>query len=184
MEGIRRYLLPISVVSVLTLFVVLTFINVSYRARFNTGVLIADEVAQLQEIFQRIHQTCIIIDFDYQKNPINFLNVAEFTGSEVGPMNIVHPDRWQGPYLEDNPTIQAKEYQIVYTKKGYFITPGNDVKLPNGKVIGKDIILDEDANIPAMMIDEDALMFKKRALAAPLDLGSAIDLEFQLGEER
>ena len=50
-------------------------------------------------------------------------------------------------------------------------------------IIGKDIILDEDADIPALMIDTDGLLFKDRALAAPLDLGSTINIQFQLGEE-
>ena len=179
----KKYLLPLAVVTIVVIFIGINFFNVTYRARHNTGVLIADDVIQLQEIFHRIHKTCNIIDFDYQKNPINFLNVKGFSSSEVGPMNLVHPDKWEGPYVEDNPTMQATEYQIVYTKKGYFITPGEGVKLPNGKVIGKDIILDEDADIPALMIDTDGLLFKDRALAAPLDLGGTINIQFQLGEE-
>ena len=184
MNNFKKYVLPIGVSSIILLFLILTFVNVQYRARSNTGMLIADNVAMLQEIFQRIHQTCIIIDFDYQKNPINFLNTKEFTGSEVGPMNLVHPDKWEGPYLEDNPTMQTIEYQIVHTKNGYFITPGEGVELPNDKVIGKDIMLNEDADIFAMMGDQDKLLFKRRALATPLDLGSALDIQFHLGEER
>ena len=168
MNNVKRYVLPIGVSSIILLFLILTFINVQYRARSNAVVRTADNVAMLQKIFQRIYQTCIIIDFDYQKNPINFLNTKEFTGSEVGPMNLVHPDKWEGPYLEDNPTMQTIEYQIVHTKNGYFITPGEGVELPNDKVIGKDIILDEDADIFAMMDDTDKLMSKRRVFAAPL----------------
>ena len=179
----KKYVLPAGAIAIIAVFIGVSLFNVTYRVKHNIGVLIADEVIQLQGIFHRIHKTCIIIDFDYQKNRINFLNVGEFTGSEVGPMNLVYPDKWEGPYLEDNPTMQTIEYQIVHTKKGYFITPGDRVKLPNGKVVGKDIVLDEQANIPAMMINPDMLLFKGRALAAPLDLGSALNIQFQLGEE-
>ena len=160
MNANRRNIFPIVVTTLLIIFVIITFFSTRYRAKLNTRVLIAQDVTRLQEIFKRIHQTCVIIDFDYQKNPINFLNVKEFTSSEVGPMNLVYPDKWEGPYVQDNPTIQAKEYQIVQTKKGYFITPGEKVTLPNGKVIGTDIILDEDADIAMMMHNPHKLMDK------------------------
>jgi len=142
-----------------------------YQVRTGQDQIISKEVVQLVEIMKRIDKKCKIIDFDYQKNPINFLNVTKFVGSEVGSMNLTYPDQWEGPYMKDNPTIQEKEYQIVQTKKGYFITPGDGVRLSNGKVVGKDIILDENADIAAMMRDENALMFEGKALAAPLLVG-------------
>jgi hypothetical protein len=128
------------------------------------------DVARLADIFQRIDAECGIIGFDYQKNPVNFLTIKHdgFVGSEVGSMNLRHPDRWQGPYLQDNSTIHSKEYQIVRTKKGYFITPGDGVRLPNNKVVGKDIILDEHADIPALVLQKDGLNFEGKPLAAPL----------------
>ncbi len=85
-------------------------------------------------------------------------------------MNLIYPNKWEGPYLEDNPTIQAIEYQVVRTKKGYFITPGDNVRLPNGKIVGKDIKLDEGVDITAMMNDENMLMFKGESLAMTLTL--------------
>ena len=131
----------------------------------------------------RIHKTCVIIDFDAQKNPINFLNVEKFTGSEVGPMNLVHPEKWEGPYLKENPTMFHIAYQVVSTKKGYFVTPGDGVTLPNKKVIGKDIILDQKANIDAMMANPQELMYKDRPLAARLELGSPANIQFFLNDD-
>ncbi|HEB41559.1 MAG TPA: hypothetical protein ENI08_00895 [Candidatus Dependentiae bacterium] len=170
MKKIKQYIIPVSISLLLLTFVVISVVNLFYRSKVTTGRMIAAEVVQLHDIFQRIHRTCQIIDFDYQKNRINFLNVKSFTGSEVGPMNLVHPNKWEGSYLEDNPTIQGIEYQIVRTKKGYFITPGDKVKLPNDKIVGKDIILDEDADITAMMHNENMMMFERRPLAMPLTL--------------
>lgn len=144
------------------------------------GLYIADDIERLATIFSKIDSTCGIISFDYQKNPINFLNVAHFVSSEVGSMNLKYPDKWQGPYLNDNPTMQGIEYQVVRTQKGYFITPGERIErhngilkskgvtLPNGKEIGKDIILEDTSDIAAMIKDPDALSYKGRPLAAAI----------------
>lgn len=136
--------------------------------------LIADDIAKLSEVFTLIEQECKILSFEYQQNPINFLNIKKdgFTGSEVGPMNLAYPKKWNGPYLFDNPTIQEKEFMVVHTNKGYFITPGNGVKLANEKIIGKDIILDENADIAGMAQDPDMLMHQGRPLAAKIEMGS------------
>jgi len=132
--------------------------------------LISDELIKLTKVLERIDGDCKILSFDYQKNNINFLNVVKFIGSEVGSINLAHPDKWQGPYLDDNPTYLGKEYLVVRTKKGYFVTPPEGVKLPNGLIIGKDIMLDEDADISAMMDDEKILRLNDKPLAIPLNI--------------
>lgn len=133
-----------------------------------SGNTIADDVQKLAAVFAKINEHCGISSFDYQQNPINFLNTVQFVGSEVGPMNLAHPEKWKGPYLDDNPTVQGKEYMVVRTAKGHFITPGNGVKLPNGLVIGKDIVLDDQADIPALIRDQQGLLFNDKPLAAPM----------------
>jgi hypothetical protein len=140
-------------------------------AKTESDVIIAKDVQQLAAIFKRIDAKCKIIDFESQKNPIGFLNVKGFVGSELGTMNLAYPQRWEGPYVNDNPTVQEKLYMIVKTKKGYFVTPGDGVRLGNGKVIGKDLILDENADIAAMMNDKKALLFEDSVLAVPLHVG-------------
>jgi len=167
---------PNVVIPVLSVLLFIFLVGISlwrlfYQVRTVSDHIIAEEVVQLVQVFKRIDKKCKIIDFDYQKNPVNFLNVKTFVGSEVGPMNLAYPQNWEGPYLNDNPTIQEKEYQIVRTKKGYFIAPGQGVVLSNGKIIGKDILLGENADIYALMKDKEALNFKGKALAAPLSVG-------------
>lgn len=166
----RTYLTPSLTIFLLLVLLGITFITVIYRTREEVGSIIADEIVQLTEIFERIDEKCDILSFDYQKNPINFLTIKKdgFVGSEVGSMHIMHPENWQGPYAQNNPVIEGKEYEIIHTYAGYFIVPGTGVKLPNGKIIGKDLILDEKADIFAFMRDESALLFEGRALAAPL----------------
>ena len=177
------YYLPIAVITGIIFFIGITFFDTWYRAKDNPALMIAAEVIRLRDIFHRIHKTCTIIDFDAQKNPINFLNVEKFTGSEVGPMNLVYPDKWEGPYLQDNPTLYKIAYQVVSTKKGYYITPGDGVKLPNNKIIGTDIILDQKANIDKMMVNEEELMYKDKPLAARLELGTPANIQFFMNDD-
>lgn len=179
----KKMILPLIVAIGIIAFIWIGFFNVEKRTQITTGALITQEVEKLRQIFEQINKDCTILDFDFQKNPINFLNVKTFSGSEVGPMNLVYPKKWRGPYVPDNPTMQDKEYQIVRTKMGYYITPGDGVKLPNGKIIGKDIILNEDADITVMMQDDNALRFEGRSLAAPLSLDQRSSLPVNISPE-
>jgi hypothetical protein len=179
----KNYILAAVVIATTVVLIGMTIVNTRYRAKDDSGMMMADAVVELRDIFHRIHTTCVIIDFDNQKNSINFLNVEKFTGSEVGPMNLAHPEKWQGPYLQENPTMQHIAYQVVSTKKGYFITPGDGVKLPNNKILGKDIVLDKKADIEAMMTDANALMYKDKPLAAVLELGAPSNIQFFLNDD-
>ncbi len=165
---LQKYFIPSFIIIFFTCMVVISFVVPVFKSKVEKGRLIIQDIAQLKVIFEKIDTTCYIVDFDLQQNPINFLTIKKggFVGSELGSMNVALPKKWDGPYLQDNPTIDGKEYMVVRTEKGYFITPGNGVTLPNGKIIGKDIILDKDANIGCMMFEESALSYKKTPLAA------------------
>jgi type II secretory pathway pseudopilin PulG len=166
----RNTLISIIVIAILGILFVASMFMYWYQVRIDTNELISQQVVELQQIFKKIDEAAGIVDFDHQKSYIDFLNVGSFSGSEVGAMNLRNPKKWQGPYLKENPTIQEQNYQIVRTKKGFFIVPGDGVVLSNGKIIGKDIIFDENADIPAMMSDPTMLNFQNKALAAPLQM--------------
>ena len=174
MAGIAkgRLLIMLSTGALIAGLLAVSFINFYYRSDVVLGKLIANDVLKLAEIFDKIDKSCRIQSFDKQQNTINFLNVKEFQGSEVGPMNLAYPDKWEGPYLPDNPDVQGKNYMVVRTEKGYYITPGNGVKLPNDLVIGKDIILNEKANMRQLVHVTQQLMFNRRPLAQPIAIGS------------
>jgi len=146
---------------------VLSGIGLYFKSKRSTGLIIADDVARIATLLTTIHRSCKIMSFDRQQNIVDFFTVIEFKGSEVGSMNLAYPQKWEGPYLTDNPTMQAKEYLVVKTKNGYFVTPGNGVHLPSGKVIGADIILDEGADIPHLIKSGD-LMYNGKALAVQI----------------
>ena len=126
------------------------------------------------DVFHRIDKDCRILHFDYPLTRIDFLTVKSFVGNEVGSMHLEHPDRWQGPYLNANPKVQGQEYLVVITHKGSFITPGTEVQLPNGKVVGVDITLNEEADLDAMMKPGGALNMDGKPLAAKVNLGSSV----------
>lgn len=165
-ENIIPYTLSV-ILGILFLISLMVFLR---QSKTYPEVVMLEHIQKLSSIFDMIHKDTKIIGFEHQKNYIDFLTVRSFVGSEVGAMNVTYPDKWAGPYLNDNPTIQEKQYQIVRTKTGYFIVPGEGVTLINGKVIGKDIIFDENANIEEMMRDPEQLQYQGKALAAKLSV--------------
>ena len=177
-KAVKNFLIPIIAGTAFLLFLAVSLADLWRESKTEVGMIIAKDVVLLRDVLHRIHRDCTIIDFDDQKSSINFLNVGSFAGSEVGPMNLVHPEKWQGPYLEDNPTMQKIAYQVVTTDKGYFVTPGDGVKLPNGKIVGTDIILDRKADVAALARNKEAMLFKDRPLAVPLKLGAPANIQF------
>ncbi len=171
---------PIFTILLFAVLIAMAVVRLVYQVRADSQEAISAQVSEIATIMQRIDEKCKIIGFDLQKTPIDFLNVVKFAGSEVGVMSLAYPQNWEGPYLPANPMTQGKEYQIVRTKKGYFITPGDGVQLGNGKIVGKDIVLDENADIAALMKSEDAFMYKGKILAAELPIKKGIlqDLQF------
>lgn len=147
-------------------FVVVKFIS---QARKANDELIATQIQQLSGIFKKINESAKIIGFRHPKNYIDFLNVRSFQGSEVGPMSLLDPKKWQGPYLDENLSIEGHEYQIIVTKKGSYIVPGNGVKLANGVVVGKTLTIDPKSDIEALMRDPKALLSGDKPLAAHVE---------------
>jgi hypothetical protein len=162
------------IVSVAIICGLIGFSIFTFRARKarDKGVVLAQDVARLSCIFAQIDATAGIGGFDFQKNEINFLNVKKdgFVGSEVGSMNLIRPARWEGPYVNEVSSLQEQNYMIVRTQQGYFITPRDGVRLPNGKEVGKDILLDENADIEAMMQDDSLLAQNGTPLAAKITI--------------
>jgi len=161
---------PVITIAIIVLLLGITIFNYWRQAPEYGTELIVKDLDTLVDIFGRIDKSARIMKFDKQIDSINFLTVGSFKGSEVGSMNLAYPDHWQGPYLESNLRLQGIDYQIVTTKKGCFITPGNGVRLPNGKIMGKDIVLDEHSDIEALRHEEGMLLHKGKPLALPLVL--------------
>lgn len=181
-------------VSVAVICALIGFSIFTFRVRKmrDRGVMLANDISRLAHIFQTIDATAGIAGFDFPKNEINFLNIKKdgFVGSEVGSMNLMRPARWEGPYVNEVSSLQEQNYMVVRTNSGYFITPRDGVKLPNGKIIGTDIILDESSDIESLSKDNESLAFNGTPLAARIDISGrsqapveAVALEVELPED-
>jgi hypothetical protein len=137
---IRGYV-PLFAVVTLSIFVLLFIMRTLHNKADFTAAIITHDLKKIATALHAIDESCDILSFDHDRNYVDFLNVTRFTGSEVGGLNLGRPQNWKGPYLNDNPTIQEKLYEIVKVKDGVFVVPGDGVELPNGRVVGKDFIL-------------------------------------------
>jgi len=149
-----------------------------YRAKADQSGMIVKQVQQIAEIFKKIDADCGIIGFEDEggnriKNYIDFLTTKAVAGSQIGSMNVLYPQKWQGPYVNENITAQEHYYYVINIKGDYYIIPGDGVKLSNGKVIGKDIIIDASSNIEDMTKDPMALNYNGQPLAVRLDIKKA-----------
>ena len=179
------YFAPLLTIVLFIILIAISIFGFYYGTRSETAQDIAAEVTVLTQIFTRIDATCSITGFQNQKNPIDFLTVKKdgFVGSQVGSMSLAHPEKWDGPYVERNFEVQGKEYQIIRTKQGYYITPGHGVTLPNGAIIGKDIILDEHADVDSMILNTKKLRYNNQPLAARIPVNEIEELSSILPED-
>jgi len=158
------YVMPIVTASLLFILVVIAMYRLYTQIETIANDMIVDHVEELADIFKKIDKECQIIGFEHEKDYIDFLNVTKFTGSEVGSMNLAYPSQWQGPYLKDNLTVQEKPYVVIVAKTGYYIAPADGVVLANGKVIGKDIVLNKDSDFDALVRDPEALLYNNQPM--------------------
>lgn len=161
--------MPIVIGILLVLLMGIAVYRLFIQARTIINTTIVGHIAELEQIFKKINDTCIISDVTHDPGHIDFLNVASFVSSEVGPLNLVYPKRWEGPYVKDNPSIQGKVYEIVKTKQGYYIVPGKGVRLTNGKRIGKDIIIGPETDMQKL-INDGILVYNGKQLVAPFPM--------------
>lgn len=176
-KNIKSYW-PIFSSLILFTFFGFSFYKLFQQSRSIVDNVIAQDIKKLSRIFSDIEFNCNILSFKHEKNYIDFLNVTKFVGSEIGAMNLAKAQNWKGPYLKDNLSVQGYVYQIIKTKKGYYIVPGDGVKLSNKKIIGKDIILDQNSNIDEL-IANNILKIKDHVLAARVDMKPEIPLAMQ-----
>jgi len=166
---IEQYALPFG--ASLTLFTLLVIAMIGYmrEAKFAAEKKITSDIPILVGIFEKINDTCGIISFEHEVNYIDFLNVISFEGSRIGSMNLRYPDKWAGPYLAENPTIQEKFFEIIKTKDGYYIFPGNGIQFANGSRMGTDISIGSESAIELFLAEGGPLNYKGKPLAGKID---------------
>ena len=172
-QSVRNYV-PFFAITLLSVLLAVFIVRMVYNKPDYTAAVITTDIKRINQILHNIDESCDILSFDHKKNHIDFLTVRSFIGSEVGGLNLARPEGWQGPYLDDNPTVQNILYQIIKIDEGVFVIPGDGVELPNGLVMGKDIEIRPETSLFAMMKEGGNLFYRGEPLA--------IKLEFRIGD--
>lgn len=142
-----------------------------FEARRTAIIHVLNQIVEVSAILEKIDASCGITGFELDKNYLTFFNVKAFVGAAVGSMRLKHPEKWAGPYTEENPTIQDKYYYVLKTAKNeYYLIPGDGVVLSDGKILGKDIMIDPETDIQALLKKEPALWVKEQPLIVPIKL--------------
>lgn len=137
---IRKYFTVFSA-TLLSVIVLFVFFKMFYTKPYFIASVMHNDMNRIEKILKHIDTSCEILGTQGGSAAIDFLTIKTFTGSMVGGVDLAHPKNWQGPYLEQNPTMQGRFYELAKAKDGYFIVPGKNVMLPNGVVMGRDLIV-------------------------------------------
>jgi hypothetical protein len=154
--------------------VLITFVmiyNVVYNRPFFRTRLIAFDTHKISQTLKEIDSCCNILSVRSQRNTIDFLTVRSFVSSEIGCLNLAYPQQWKGPYFRDNPSIKGRVYEIVKAKDGNYVIPGHGVVLPNGLMMGKDVVITKNVSVDAMLQKGGDLNYKG------IELGKRLDFE-------
>lgn len=154
----NKYFIPTLISALLIILLALMIWSTIYQSKNYTDKLIIEDLIKIDAVLKKINKDAGIKSIGQDKSNVDFLNVVKFAGSQIGPLNLKNPERWKGPYLVTNPTIQEKFYQILKNNNVYFVVPADGVKLANGKIIGKDIILNNESDMQKLMKDKDSLL--------------------------
>lgn len=166
-QFMQKYFVIFSASFLAILMLIFVFRVFSDRTQILTAV-IREDLAMIESILSQIDKECNILDIRRHSAMIDFLTVEKFTGSVVGPLNLARPQNWKGPFLSQNPAIQQKFYEIIQAKDGYFVVPGEGAELPNGLVMGQDVVIDGDTLVEPMLQVGGPLWYKDQACAARL----------------
>jgi hypothetical protein len=164
---IQKYFVFFST-SLLVLLLMIFFLKIYQDTSGVRSAVISEDLDRLEQILNRIDKECNILSIRTQGADLNFFTVEKFAGSNVGCLNLAYPKNWRGPYLRQDPTIDGRFYEIVRANDGYFIVPGQGVKLPNDMIMGKDIVINNHTRVYDLLKPGGKLNFKGQALATQL----------------
>ena len=171
-----KFLKYFPLVSVVTfgLIILMFVLRFLYTRPQIVASLVENDIGIISLAIEKIDSRCSILKIVGNKADIDFLNIKKFSGSVVGPLSLAYPENWEGPYLKSNPTLRGTFYQIVKASDGFFIVPGDGVELPNGVVLGKDLVVTPELFLENHISSGGLLTYKGRSLGKKL--------EFKIGD--
>ena len=160
----RKYFVFFSSALIFSLLFIFTYRIVKERP-YHMAAVIKSDLEQIEKHLAIIDKECNILAMVSERIPIDFLNIEKFSGSMVGCLNLAYPEKWKGPYLHRNPTLQGTFYDLVKARDGLFIIPGKGVRLPNGLIVEKDIKISHETSVKKLIKQGGVLFYKGEALA-------------------
>jgi hypothetical protein len=151
-------------------FLIICFLGYYFLNNKNYQNAIFPDVKKIEEAIKNIHKNCIILNFLNENNPVDFLNVKEFSGNIIGSIQIEKPEKWEGPYLPSVILYKNKPFSIFVHKSGYYIVPGIETILDDEKVIGKDIIFNQETDMETILRQYPSLNPNGKALIKKIDI--------------
>jgi hypothetical protein len=167
-KKLKKYFAILSTVLLAVLFVIF-LVKTAKEGPGQLTTIIQSDIEQIEKMLVDIDTTCNILSFNYDNVRINFLTVEKFVGSTIGCLNLAYPAKWHGPYMQRNPTLQGKFYEIVRAKEGFYIVPGQGVKLPTGQIFGKDFVITPNTVMADLITDGGPLNYKGQELVSKIE---------------
>ena len=165
---------PLMSASVIGILLLLFIHQIILERPYLYTAIIQSDLEKISRSLNQIDKKCTILDIKSDRTVLNFLNVEKFNGNEIGGIELQNPEHWHGPYALENPMIQSHCYELVRCRDGFYIVPGIGVRLPSGKIMGKDIVVNEQVNGAELLSKGQPLNYEGYLLARELMLGQEI----------
>jgi hypothetical protein len=163
-----KYTYPLIGVFMVTVLLVWSIAGIMRNNPDAVALCLHENLRQIALAFQKIDTDCSIVEIDGSCHEINFLTQGEPQGNELGCLTLAYPDQYKGPYLQKDVCYQKKLYEMICADDGFFIVPGKGSRLPNGYVMGKDIVITQQTKMKKLLKEGAPLRYKGIALAIPL----------------
>ncbi len=160
----KKYFMYVSV-TVMTAIVGLYIVSSFYERPYYIAQIMQNDLDTLLTILNKIDNECDILHIKNNHVVLDFFTVKNFAGSEIGGINLAYPQNWSGPYMTQNPVLQQCYYELIVAQDGAFVVPGNGATLPNGKIMGKDIVLNTGSTVGQYLDKQGALYWEGSLLA-------------------
>lgn len=128
--------------------------------------LIQGDLNQIAHATYLMDHDCGLQELRTGRHPIKLLTQKTPPESVI---ELSHPENWRGPYLHKVLTLQGKPYELLKTKNGLYVVPGNGVKLPSGAVIGDTFSWCANTDMNALSQSGGILFYQSAPLVRRVD---------------
>ncbi len=127
------------------------FFTYSYM-QYSAAAQIHSDMEQINKLLITIDKKCSLVDTLHNPQEITFFNRKDI--DEKSGLIVRYPERWSGPYSEQDFSYGGKPYSLLKKSSYMLIIPSCGTTLPSGAVIGNDISIDRSVTYSEFTGDE------------------------------